>query len=92
MGCKLRTADCIDGRIVGVRDDQCKLGASVPTLLHALGVGIIEIDRDSIIRRSVRVSKREEKYPPEEILRLRKRTIAEENAPFMPAAIKLWAS
>ena len=72
LSCELRTADGIDGRIVRVRDDQRELGASVPTLLHALGVGVIEIDRDSIIRRSVRIAEWEEKYPPERVFRLRK--------------------
>ena len=72
MSCELRTADGIDGRIVWIRDDQCELGASVPTLFHALGVGVIEIDRDCIIRRSVRIAEREEEYPPERVFRLRK--------------------
>lgn len=48
-----------------VRDDQCELGASVPTLLHALGVGIVEINGDRIVRRSVGIPEWEEKYPPE---------------------------
>lgn len=65
MSHELRTADGVDGRIMGVRDDQCELGASVPALFYALGVGVIEIDGDSIIRRSVGIAEREEKYPPE---------------------------
>jgi hypothetical protein len=37
----------------------------VPTLLHALGVGIVEINGDRIVRRSVGIPEWEEKYPPE---------------------------
>lgn len=72
MSRELRTADGIDGRIVWVRDDQRELGAGMPTLFHALRVGVIEVDRDGIIRRSVRIAEREEKYPPKWVFRLRK--------------------
>lgn len=72
MSFELRTADSIDGRIVWVRNDQRKLGASVPTLFHAFGICVIEIDRDGVIWGSVGIAEREEKYPPGGVFRLRK--------------------
>jgi hypothetical protein len=65
----------------------------VPTLLHALGVGVIEIDGDGIIWRSVGISegKRSIRLRGFSDYASKRRVIARENAPFMPAAIKLWA-
>ena len=71
LSCELRTADGIDGRIVRVRDDQHKLGTSMP-IPSQVGVGTIEVGRYDFILGSARISEREEKYPPERVFGFRK--------------------
>jgi hypothetical protein len=55
-----RTADGKDRGIMNVGDDKSELGAGMPALRGFLGLCIIEIDGDCVIRRSIGVSEWEE--------------------------------
>ena len=59
-----RTANDEVCGVVYVRNDEGKLSASVPALWRVLGVSIIKIDGDSVVRRCCRVAKGEQQYSP----------------------------
>jgi hypothetical protein len=45
----IRTAHGIDCRVTRVGDDECELGASMPSFRRSFWVCIIEVDGDGII-------------------------------------------
>lgn len=58
------TADGIDARVVRVGDGQGELGAGVPSLGRSFWVCVVEVDRDHIVRLTVRIALGEEEYSP----------------------------
>lgn len=53
------TADGEDRGVIGIRYYECKLGTCMPSLWGLLGVSIIEIHGNGIIRRCIRISEGE---------------------------------
>ena len=53
----------VDGRVVRVRDCERKLGADVPSFARFL-VAIVEVDRDHVVRLTVRIAHRKEQDVP----------------------------
>lgn len=51
------TADCKDGGVVGIGNDECKLGTCVPTLRGLLWISVIKVNGNGIIRGCIRISK-----------------------------------
>jgi hypothetical protein len=56
----VRTADSVYSRVVRIRDHQGKLGTCVPTLRCSFRISIIKVDRDRVVGRSIRITKRKE--------------------------------
>ena len=56
----------VDGRVVRVRDCERKLGADVPSFARFL-VAIVEVDRDHVVRLTVRVAHRKEQDVPAQL-------------------------
>lgn len=60
------TALDVDCRVVGVGNGESELGADVPAF-DGLLVAIVEVNRDHVVRLTVRVAHREEKHVPADV-------------------------